>query len=554
MKRSHRKRDGRPATELIEEASHLLRAGPISALACYYLGSAPFVLGLLFFWADMSRNPFAPQRLAGAALGLAALFVWMKFWQVVFARKLRAYVAGEPPPAWNFARVRRVFIAQMVWQPLGLIVLPVALLVMLPAAWTYAFYQNLTALDDGEPTSLRALAKNAARLSALWPGQNHTALLILSLFALCVGLGWSIFCPLLPELGRMILGIRSVFTLGASSLLNTTFLAAMLGLTYLCVDPLAKTVYVLRCFYGASLQSGDDLKAELRGFSLRPVAAIFFLMFLTIAGSLRAQESTSAPPPPPPTSASPTSVAPSDLNRAIDDVIHKRKYTWRSPRETVAPDDAAGAGKNAFARFVERVWTWTKGAVKATAEWVVRAVDKLFGAGRRTATPGTGISWEQVRGLLLAMLALFVGLIIFFLLRLWRNKHRRPTVVEAEAARSAPDLTDENLSAEQLPEDGWTRLARELLERGEFRLALRAFYLASLAHLAGRDLISLAQFKSNREYEHELGRRGHSFPGLLAVFSENLSAFDRTWYGRHETTRDLVQRFAANVEKIKAGG
>ena len=549
MKRLHRKRHGKPATEMIEEASHLLRAGPVSALAYYYVGSVPFVLGLLYFWADMSRNPFAPQRLAGAALGLALLFVWMKFWQVVFARKLRAFIAGESSPAWNFARVRRVLVAQMVWQPIGLVVLPVALPTILFAAWTYGFYQNLTALDDGESTSLRALAKKSARLSALWPGQNHTALLILLLFAFVVGLGWSIFCPLLPELGKMLFGIQSVFTLGASSMLNTTFLTAMIGLTYLCVDPLMKAVYVLRCFYGESLQSGADLKAELRGFALRPVAVIFLLVFLASASSLRAQESTSATSP-----AAPTSVAPPELDEAIDDVVQKRKYTWRSPREKIMEEEAAGGEKSAFARFLESVWTWVRDTLKTTAEWIVRALNRLFGGGRRMGTPSTGISWEQIRGLLLVMLALCVGLIIFFLLRMWRNKYRRPPVVQSEAVKSAPDLTDENITAEQLPEDGWTKLARELLERGEFRLALRAFYLASLAHLAGRNLISLAKFKSNRDYERELGRRGHSFPSLLSVFSENLLAFDRTWYGMHETTRDLVQRFAANVEKIKAGG
>jgi len=86
-----------------------------------------------------------------------------------------------------------------------------------------------------------------------------------------------------------------------------------------------------------------------------------------------------------------------------------------------------------------------------------------------------------------------------------------------------------NLGAEQLPEDGWTKLARELLERGELRLALRAFYLASLARLAERNLISLAKFKSNRDYEQELRRRGHSFPDMLALFSENVGVFDRIW-------------------------
>jgi hypothetical protein len=156
--------------------------------------------------------------------------------------------------------------------------------------------------------------------------------------------------------------------------------------------------------------------------------------------------------------------------------------------------------------------------------------------------------------LLYALVTLAVVALGFLLFRILQNRRRPAKTIQSEAIQPAPDLTDENVGADQLPEDGWTKLARELLERGELRLALRAFYLASLAHLAERNLISLAKFKSNRDYERELQRRGHSFGGLLSVFGDNVSVFDRIWYGMHEVTRDLVQQFASNVERIKAGG
>ena len=94
------------------------------------------------------------------------------------------------------------------------------------------------------------------------------------------------------------------------------------------------------------------------------------------------------------------------------------------------------------------------------------------------------------------------------------------------------------------------KLARELMERGELRLAMRAFYLASLARLAQQNLISLAKFKSNHDYQRELGRRGHSLPELLGLFAENVTVFDRTWYGRHEINATLLDQFAINVEHI----
>jgi hypothetical protein len=98
----------------------------------------------------------------------------------------------------------------------------------------------------------------------------------------------------------------------------------------------------------------------------------------------------------------------------------------------------------------------------------------------------------------------------------------------------------------------WTRLGREFRQRGELRLALRAFYLASLSHLAAKGLVTVARFKSNRDYERELRRRGHAFPDLLPLFGENVGVFDRVWYGLHQVSIEVVERFVANIERIKA--
>ena len=67
----------------------------------------------------------------------------------------------------------------------------------------------------------------------------------------------------IPYLLKTFLGIETTFTrAGNWSVLNTTFLAACCGVAYLCLDPVLKAIYVLRCFYGQSLQTGEDLKVE----------------------------------------------------------------------------------------------------------------------------------------------------------------------------------------------------------------------------------------------------------------------------------------------------
>lgn len=543
-----RRRESPGALETIETAVHLLRTAPMRTLAAYYLGALPFVLGLLFFWADMSRSPFAAAHAALASLGMAGLFAWLKFWQSVFARHLRAQLCRETPPPLTLARAARIFHTQTALQTTALFVLPLAMIPALPFPWLYAFYQNLTVqADTGEPT-LRATVARAWRQARLWPSQNHVVLTVMSLFSLFIFTGLAITSALLPELIKMLFGVETVFTRGGTAMLNTTFFTAMLGVAYLCVDPILKSCYVVRVFHGESLRSGEDLRAALKVFNPRPGSLVALVLIgLTLAGAVGARAQTANP--------SPTvteSLPPQELNRAIDEVIQQRKFTWRLPRERVVASTENEPG--IIAKFFQSVGRLMRDAVSAVGRAIEKILRRIFGRfGPAPGTPGYG--WILSKQMLLyGLLAVVVSAIAVLLLRFWKRRQPEVAVATALAAQPVPDVADENVGAEQLPEDGWTSLARELLGRGEFRLALRAFYLASLAHLADRNLVSLARFKSNRDYERELQRRAHAFPDLQTLFGENVSCFDRVWYGRHEVTGELVTRFATNVERIKAGG
>src|ERR1044071_824123 len=93
MNPKYQTRDG--AIEIVEQGFHLLRTAPVPFFLSYYMGTVPFVLGLLFFWSDMSRGAFAEERLAGETVGLMALFIWMKTWQALFTRQLHGQLAGR---------------------------------------------------------------------------------------------------------------------------------------------------------------------------------------------------------------------------------------------------------------------------------------------------------------------------------------------------------------------------------------------------------------------------------------------------------------------------
>ena len=179
MNPKSRREDGRGALELIEEAVHLLRLAPAGLFSIYYLGTIPFVMALLYFWADMSRSALAQERCAGAAAGLALLFLWMKGWQAVFADLLRSHLRGSSTGRWTFSRLLRLWVLQAIVQPAGLFLLPAAFVLTLPFAWTYAFFQNVTVLGGEEHDGLRSLCRKAIQQASLWPGRNHLLLAVL---------------------------------------------------------------------------------------------------------------------------------------------------------------------------------------------------------------------------------------------------------------------------------------------------------------------------------------------------------------------------------------
>ncbi len=536
MKKAYLREHGKSGIELIEEASVVLRSCPLSLLAAYYLGSVPFAAGFLVFCSDLGGKPDAAHRLGGATLSMAALFLWMKYFQARFASGLLARLRGEPSAALTTGMVFRSLSIQVIAHSAGLFVLPLAAVAFLPFGWMYAFFQNISGLDDGK-TRLRDLVRTAWKLASLWPAQNHVMLSVISLFSLYVFINWITIGFLTPQLLRQFFGIESVFTQSPLSMLNTTFFAATAALGYLSVDPLLKTCYVLRCFYGRSLQSGDDLRTAVRRLSGgRATLAVCLLLCV-------ASPAYSAEPP----ASLHVETAP-ELDGSITTVIQQEKYNWRYPTESKSVEEGG-----LIAGFLKSLFRLSGHVVEFLGESLRKILEWLFPRNRQASASLPGAAWLTTQNVLLfGALALVAAGLALATMRFLRRRSRSSSVV-GTAVSSAPDLEDENTSASELPEHEWTRMGRQLLEQGELRPALRAFYLASLSDLASRSLITIARFKSNRDYQIELQRRGRGQPELSVLFRENVGTFERIWYGLHEVDVELVDRFVTNAEKMRSG-
>ena len=556
------------ALSLLDEAAHRLRAASAGTLAIYYASTLPFVLAALFFWADMSRSADAAGREVALSLGLAVLFVAMKTGQAVFVARLRASFAGRGAPGWTAGRLARVALVQATWQPTGLFLLPLAALLVFPLGWTYAFYQSLTACGDGAPSGVHP-AVRAGRQALARPAQNHRALAVFWGLEFCAWLAFMVAMFAVPLFLKTVTGEDNAFTrTDWQALLNSTFLAVSAALVYLAFNPLAKTFYALRCFYADAQATGEDLLAELR--ALPPVGreestapaktrhatatalALAAGCLLVFSPAARADAPPAASPAPAAARANDAAreVPPAEMDRAVRDVLARREFAWRGPRGETPPDQGLGAVARFFQRIGETLDRW----MTALGRWFNRNPDKPPATHPVQTGGGGPLLTGFVSTVLLCVLVAAVVVAGVFLVRNWRARgsDRALAGQELPASAALPDLADETVLADQLPEDEWLVLARGLLARGERRLALRAFYLSALSGLGGRGLLGIARHKSNRDYQGELRRRARDRGTLQDAFARLVGRFERVWYGTHPADDALLAAFQDDRDRLAA--
>ncbi|HEY6390414.1 MAG TPA: DUF4129 domain-containing protein [Bryobacteraceae bacterium] len=267
---------------------------------------------------------------------------------------------------------------------------------------------------------------------------------------------------------------------------------------------------------------------------------VLFLIFLATPAAAQAPAPNNSPP----------EISVTDLDHAIDNVIHRAEFTWRLPRQTRPSADSP----NWFVRTTQRTVEAITKFVRRIGRWFAQFM-KWLEEQLRKAMPGSsgnaGVNTGMLRALIYAMLA---GATIVLGWLLWQAlRHRKRVVVIHAAATAIPvvNLNADELQADQHPLDEWLQLARDCMSRQEWRLALRALYLAGLANLADRSLIAIHRSKSNQDYARELRRKARAQPELLAVFAQNMGVFERVWYGMYDVDLNTVEQFESNLVRLR---
>lgn len=184
------------------------------------------------------------------------------------------------------------------------------------------------------------------------------------------------------------------------------------------------------------------------------------------------------------------------------------------------PEYAGGAkGSNAITRLIEDFIRWFRGLFPEMPE----------------ISPGRASVVSVIVRIIVVLLCLAaISYAAVLLLRRFKferktktSKKKEPRIVLGE--RLNPEDTATDLLAE----------AEALARSGDLRAAIRKGYIALLVELGDRKLISLAQYKTNRDYLTSV----RNSPQLHSRLKGLTDSFERHWYGFVQATPNDWQDF-----------
>jgi len=140
-------------------------------------------------------------------------------------------------------------------------------------------------------------------------------------------------------------------------------------------------------------------------------------------------------------------------------------------------------------------------------------------------------------------------LMILYVLWLLFKRFKRPVNTKARKKREPRIVLGERLQPEQTSTDLLAE-AEALARSGDLRAAIRKGYIALLVELGDRDLISLAQYKTNRDYLRSVS----NVPQLHSPLKRLTESFERHWYGFAQVTPNDWQDFRARYREALQTG
>ena len=134
--------------------------------------------------------------------------------------------------------------------------------------------------------------------------------------------------------------------------------------------------------------------------------------------------------------------------------------------------------------------------------------------------------------------------LILYVAKMFLPRLLRGSRTKKEKKEKARIVLGEQLEPDQSAVDLLNE-AEALARRGELRAAIRRAYIALLVELGDRKIISLAQYKTNRDYL----RAVRDVEPLYRNVKQLTDSFERHWYGLAQASETDWQAFRSAYEQ-----
>jgi hypothetical protein len=562
---------------LVDRCIRCARHELMPRLWLYYSGAVPFALALLYFIIDLSSTGTDEHHTAMLSGLLAASFLWMKCWHALFGLKVYESLSGAAPARPGIRSLLRCAAWQAILGPLGLVAVPVCMVLVVPFAWCYAFFQTASVL----PLVVhKNLWSESLRCAMIRPVENHLFLWVICPVSLLVSCACISFIPqaahafgsalgttvlvavitssvvlstlafnpfggillvnvltavaILPQLMKLLFGWESLYSMSPRTLFHPGMIMTAWVICFLFMDPIVKIGYVLRKVDDEAAKSGQDLLLRLRRISPVAVFVVFALGTLLLHTGAQAAEIPS----------------PTALDESIKQVLAKPSYAWREAKSLHTAIKNDPHRNSLIARFTAGV----KKTVKKILHWIRKAIRFLFRdkpAPTHSGRWGFPV-WASPRSILVALAVVVAAALVFYFAQFFFRRSAVMAAVQTTVVSpQTPEKTLETLSADENPPDEWELMARESRAAGDLRGAARYLFLSTLSLLGGRSIIRLRKSGSNREYLRETGRRFPDRPELQDSFQSVVRGYEYAWFGGLDPNAGEIDALELSHGRVK---
>ena len=163
---------------------------------------------------------------------------------------------------------------------------------------------------------------------------------------------------------------------------------------------------------------------------------------------------------------------------------------------------------------------------------------------RESTPPSNGPSWNpDLSGLgwigwllLIVFGGAIVGLIVYFIMNSQTSANKKVDL----------DLDEfENISPAEIPLTELQKRLKEYIENGDYRGAIRIYYLFILKDLSHKQWIFWEREKTNMHYLREMSGKEE-----FDDFNKSISYFEVIWYGKRDINHDQFKIIQPNFTKL----